>query len=74
MSRNSEEILKQAMALSAEERAELADQLLGSIEPEDEGVEAAWDAEIQRRVEELKAGSVSTVPWAEVRAALAAKI
>jgi len=74
MSRNAEELYQKALSLTAEERVEIADRLLGSIEPEDEGVEAAWDAEIQRRVTELKSGTVRTVPWSELRASLGAKL
>lgn len=33
----------------------------------DEGVEAAWDAEIARRIREVDAGKVALVPWSEVR-------
>ena len=33
----------------------------------DEGVEAAWDAEIARRIREIDEGKVKLVPWAEVR-------
>ena len=36
----------------------------------DEGVDAAWRAEIERRMAELDAGSVETIPWEEVRARL----
>jgi hypothetical protein len=33
----------------------------------DEGAELEWEREIARRVDELKAGTVKTIPWAEVR-------
>ena len=36
----------------------------------DKGVDAAWRAEIERRMAELDAGSVETIPWEEVRARL----
>jgi putative addiction module component (TIGR02574 family) len=35
-------------------------------EPEPD-VEAAWLAEIARRVAEVEAGTVKTIPWDEVR-------
>jgi putative addiction module component (TIGR02574 family) len=45
--------------------------LFESIEDSpDEGVEAAWTAEIERRMAEYQAGSVTTIPWSEVRAHL----
>ena len=33
----------------------------------DPDVEAAWDAEIIRRVGELDSGLVKTIPWSEAR-------
>jgi putative addiction module component (TIGR02574 family) len=63
------ELLKKALALPPEARAELADSLLESLdaEPADEGVEAAWSVEIQRRIEEIDSGKVKMIPYEEVR-------
>lgn len=44
------------------ERAELAQFLLSSLEPEGEGVDEAWDAEIARRVEEIRSGKAVGKP------------
>ena len=42
--------------------------LLESLEIADqEGVEAAWLEEIERRVAELDSGAVESVPWTEVK-------
>ena len=54
-----------ALELSPEDRARLAQRLLDSL-PRDQGVEAAWDEEIKRRVAELEAGTMVTVPASEV--------
>ena len=53
-----------AMALSEEERVELAERLLASLS-EDSGVEEAWSAEIKRRVLALEAGEMTYVPAQE---------
>jgi len=75
MSRDAQQILKDALALSPKERAELADSLLESLDTEtDSDVEEAWYQEIRRRVAEIDAGLVETVPWAEVRARLLAEL
>jgi len=75
MSRDTAEILKEALALPAEARAALADSLLDSIDAEvDADAEAAWQSEIQRRVAELDSKSVTTIPWAEVRSRLMATL
>ena len=63
------ELYEKAMSLNDEERAELVAMLLESLDIiEEEGVEAAWLKEIERRLSELDSGTVKTVPWTEVRA------
>lgn len=65
------DLLPQLLRLPKKERAALAHELLKSLhdEPEDlaspEEIEAAWDAEIQRRSEELDNGTVKAIPWSE---------
>lgn len=68
MSRTVEDLLREAAELSEQDRAALAGILIESLEgPPDLDVEAAWAAEIERRVADLDAGRVTTVPWDEVR-------
>lgn len=74
MKREAAEILKDALELPTEARAALAGSLLDSLDTEvDEDAEAAWAAEVSRRVRELDSGIVQTIPWAEVRRRLAAR-
>lgn len=56
--------------LSTKDKAELAFFLLGSMEPEEEGVAAAWDVEVARRIEEIRSGRASGTPAEEVFAQL----
>ena len=58
---------QQALALSAEERAVLAQHLLASLD-QDEGIEEAWAAEVERRVAEVESGAVQLIPLAEALA------
>jgi len=75
VSRDTAEILKEALALPAEVRAALADSLLDSLDAEvDEDAEAAWQIEIQRRVAQLESKAVIPIPWAEVRSRLMATL
>jgi putative addiction module component (TIGR02574 family) len=68
MSKTTDDILNNAMRLSTTERAELAAALLASLDGETEdAVEAAWAAEIQRRVERVRSGEAKGRPWSEVR-------
>ena len=64
-----EELSARAKALSAEDRARLAEELLESLEQEPESeVEAAWDQEIERRVAEVESGTARLVTAEEVHA------
>ena len=62
-----DELLGQAEQLDMDERLELAARLLHDFGEPDEGVEEAWAKETARRVEQLRRGEVSPVPWEEVR-------
>ena len=75
MTQETAELLKKALTLSLEERAEMAGSLLESLdEPEDDPalVEAAWDQEIARRVDDLDSGKASPVCLEEFRRKLIA--
>ncbi len=68
MSRTFSDVWKEAAELSDEDRATLAGLLIESLEGEpDPGVEAAWAAEIEKRVAELDTGTVESIPWEQVR-------
>jgi putative addiction module component (TIGR02574 family) len=75
MSPTLEKLAAEAMKLSPEERAHLADLLWASAKPAAE-VEAAWEAEIERRIADLEAGRTEAIPaervLAEVRAMIKA--
>ncbi|HET8775459.1 MAG TPA: addiction module protein [Thermoanaerobaculia bacterium] len=75
MARDVAEIYEEASSLPEADRAELAGRLLESLhgEPE-EGVEAAWAEEIERRIRQIDSGEVKTIPWEEVRAKLYARL
>jgi putative addiction module component (TIGR02574 family) len=63
-----EEILARAMALSSEERARIAHELLRSLdEPADDDVEGAWVAEIEKRARAVEDGTAELEDWHEVR-------
>ncbi|MGP0068931.1 MAG: addiction module protein [Isosphaeraceae bacterium] len=59
--------------LSEQERAELAQFLLDTLDGIDVDVEAAWDAELARRAEEIRSGTASGKPADQVFAELREK-
>jgi hypothetical protein len=74
MERSAVEIRAAALALPAEARATIADGPIRSLDDAvddavDDDAEAAWSAEIVRRIEVLDRGQTRLVPWSEVRRA-----
>jgi putative addiction module component (TIGR02574 family) len=64
---SSAELMQKAMELSAEDRAELARQLIRSLEPETPDIDAdeAWEAEIERRLQAVDRGDAKLIDWRE---------
>ena len=68
-------LLEKALSLSIEEQEALADSLISNLGGKvDEGVQAAWEAEIGKRITDLDSGKAKTTPWSEVRRRNAAKL
>lgn len=69
MSTSVEELAAKAQELSPEDRARLAEDLLASLQDEPQSeVEAAWDREIERRVEQVRVGTARLIPAEDVHA------
>jgi putative addiction module component (TIGR02574 family) len=61
-------VLAEALELNAAERAEVAAELIASLDGEpDEDVEAAWAAEVERRMVAIDAGRATLTPWPAVK-------
>jgi putative addiction module component (TIGR02574 family) len=57
------------LRLPAQDRARIADLLLASLDEEaDSDVDAAWAEEAERRLAELRAGTVAAIPSEDVHA------
>ena len=68
VSKVGEKLLEDALKLALSERAELAAELLASLDgAPDEDVEAAWAAEIERRAARARSGADPGKPWPETR-------
>lgn len=67
MSASLETVEAAALQLSAEERAELIERLIETVLPPPP-LHPAWEAEIARRVAEMDAGLVESIPAEEVLA------
>jgi putative addiction module component (TIGR02574 family) len=65
MSELATELTERAKALSPQDRARLAEALLATLDPSDADVEAAWDAEILKRIDDIDNGTVQLIPAAE---------
>ena len=63
-----EKLRSEALLLSEEERAELAQDLMKSLDaPADPDAADAWDKEISRRLDEIDAGTAKLVDRSELR-------
>jgi putative addiction module component (TIGR02574 family) len=64
---STDQIIREAMALPPQQRAELAEKLLSSIgDAEQEQIDSAWVEEIERRIDAYEAGSEKSQPADEV--------
>lgn len=67
MSGSTEQILKYALALPAQERAELVERLLATLQsPPDPQLDELWAREAEDRLDAYDRGELSAVPAEEV--------
>ena len=70
-----EKVRSEALRLSETERAELAHNLVTSLDgPADSDVEQTWDAEITRRLAEIDTGTAELVDREELRRRMQARM
>ena len=71
MTDRTQQLLREALALPVNQRADVAAELLASLDdvPTEDlaEVEAAWAEEIEKRARRVMAGESSGTPWEEVR-------
>lgn len=68
MSKAPSEVLADALRLEPDARADVAAELLASLDgPVDPDADTAWDAEIERRIEAIEAGTIRLEPWSDVK-------
>jgi putative addiction module component (TIGR02574 family) len=69
------DLLTEALLLPADERLRLASELLDSVEgDEDEAWDAAWLAELDRRMSDAERDPASLKDWSEVQRAVLADL
>jgi putative addiction module component (TIGR02574 family) len=61
-----QEMLKQVLALDPEQRFELVEEILHSLDRPDPAVDAVWIDEAERRLAAYRAGKVTGIPAEEV--------
>ncbi len=74
-----ENLLKEALSLSSEERAELASQLLNSLDANDDAgldsaADGAWAPELTQRAREMLDGKERGLDFEDVMSKIAARI
>ncbi|MCX6619083.1 MAG: addiction module protein [Acidobacteria bacterium] len=77
MTQRARELLCDALALPSEERADLAAELIASLDGpagDPAEVEAAWAAEIERRARRVLDGESAGEPWEETCRRIAGRL
>jgi putative addiction module component (TIGR02574 family) len=75
MSPEISDLFKRAMELPADQRAALASSLLDSLDEESgHSADEAWEQEVARRMNELKAGGAVTIPWEDAQRQIRARV
>ena len=78
MNNRAQTLLREALTLSPDERADVAAELLASLDDpatEDQAaVQAAWATEIERRARRVLAGESIGEPWEDVRDRIAKRL
>ena len=72
MTSRAQELLREVLSLPTAERADIAAELLASLDAAETRdpveVEAAWAREIERRARRVMSGESTGEPWEDVRA------
>ena len=78
MTERAQQLLREALTLPVAQRADLAAELLASLDEspilDREAIEAAWAHEIERRARRVMAGDSDGEPWEDVRARVARRL
>jgi putative addiction module component (TIGR02574 family) len=78
MTSRAQELLREALTLPIDERADVAAELLASLDnaraENGAEVEAAWAAEIEKRARRVMAGESEGIPWEDVRSRAEAEL
>jgi putative addiction module component (TIGR02574 family) len=78
MTERAQAVLRDAMLLAADERANVAAELLASLDDsvseDPAAVQAAWAKEIERRARRVLAGESSGQPWDDIRDRVARRL
>jgi len=70
MAKTADDLRKEALELSTQDRARLASDLLASLDSEvvdEDEIDRLWSIETQRRAEMLEAGEAGTITWDEIQ-------
>lgn len=66
MTAQTAEIMDVVDSLPIDMKLELIDRLLESISPRQLDIDKAWEAEVERRIDDVESGKVKLVPGEEV--------
>jgi putative addiction module component (TIGR02574 family) len=71
---SSEELKTAALSLPREQRAQLAEDLIRSLDENHEEADVAWANDVARRAQEIADGTVQAVDWEVARERIARRL
>lgn len=74
MSENAAKLLEAAMHLSPDERVQLAQSILDSVDADDLMDDPEFRAELQRRLDSVANGTAELIPWEQARDEMRAEL
>ncbi|MBB6482693.1 addiction module protein [Spirochaeta isovalerica] len=63
---STQEMIKEALALSPKEKSQIIEALLLSLDQPDSKIEEIWNAEVDLRLDAIENGSTKTIPYKEI--------
>lgn len=66
-------VLEEALRLDPQQRGQLAHEVIRSLDDDDPSADGLWRDEIQRRIDEVEAGTADLEEWQTLRARLRAR-
>ena len=63
---STQELLKEVLSMKPQERYQIVEEILKSLDEPDERIDALWKVEAEKRVKAVKDGTIKTIPLEDI--------